>query len=283
MSNKAMAWAVDCKVKGSHKLVLMLLAEAHNGHTGACFPSQEWITEKSGLGASTVSNCLQDLETWGLLSRHTKALGRGKGSRRDFELHLEVLDPQILEVLIPGVRPPDSDPLDLQILTPPYKDKPEVNRKEPEPARDRFDEAYALYCSTERKVQQNKKTAKAQWKKAAAKAGGEDRLIQAIQIEVDRRSEPKAFIPNLPDMFRWLRDERWQGVLPAEASLLDTSQPSMSGPEFGSLEYHFAYWAKHKTWRGRADSFLLEPNDPDAKYPSALYAKYGVAMPEGAR
>ncbi|OYW74618.1 MAG: hypothetical protein B7Z26_11350, partial [Asticcacaulis sp. 32-58-5] len=82
MSNKAMAWAVDCKVKGSHKLVLMLLAEAHNGHTGACFPSQEWITEKSGLGASTVSNCLQDLETWGLLSRHTKALGRGKGSRR---------------------------------------------------------------------------------------------------------------------------------------------------------------------------------------------------------
>lgn len=139
MSNKAMSWAIDVRVKGSHKLVLMLLADAHNGHTGACFPSQEWIENKSGLGDSTVSACLKDLEDWGLLTRHTKALGRGKGSRRDFELHLEILDPQILEVYNLGVRPPDFTPLDPQILPPPYKEEPEIEPEITGTARDVFD------------------------------------------------------------------------------------------------------------------------------------------------
>ncbi len=129
MSNKAMSWAIDCQVKGSHKLVLMLLADAHNGHTGLCFPSQAWIIEKSGLAESTVSMALKDLEDWKLIERKTKALGRGKGSQRHFELNLQILDPQILDLQISEFRHPDSGVLDTQISGGQYKDEPE---EEPE-------------------------------------------------------------------------------------------------------------------------------------------------------
>ena len=84
-----MNWAVDAEVKGSHKLVLMLLAEAHNGHTGQCFPSHAWIQKHGGLSESTVAACMKDLEDWGFLERNTQRLGRGKGSRTDYVLNFQ--------------------------------------------------------------------------------------------------------------------------------------------------------------------------------------------------
>ena len=129
MSNKAMNWATECGVKRAHKLIIMLLADAHNGHSGECFPSQATLMEKSGYGESTVQSCLKDLEEWGLITRETKRLGRGKGSRTNYVLHTHILDPQILEVQNTGNRPPESEDLDPQRSGGEYKDEPE---REPE-------------------------------------------------------------------------------------------------------------------------------------------------------
>lgn len=87
----------------------------------------------------------------------------------------------------------------------------------------------------------------------------------------------------LPAIHRWIRDGRYESFLPKSTSLLDTAQPSTSGPDYGSLEYHFAFYASHKAWLGRSDGYLHEPYEIGANYPAALYAKYDLPMPEGAR
>jgi hypothetical protein len=74
-----------------------------------------------------------------------------------------------------------------------------------------FEDAWNLYCSCKLKVRQVKKLAKAQWPKAVKKADA-DTILKAIRREVEDRKDPKGFISNLPDMHRWLRDERWQDV-----------------------------------------------------------------------
>ncbi len=74
-----------------------------------------------------------------------------------------------------------------------------------------FEDAWNLYRSCKLKSRQTKKLAKAQWPKAIKKADPET-ILKAIRQEVEDRKNPKDFIPNLPDMHRWLRDERWQDV-----------------------------------------------------------------------
>ena len=75
----------------------------------------------------------------------------------------------------------------------------------------RFEDAWNLYRSCKLKARQTKKLAKAQWPKAIKKADPEI-IMSAIKREVSDRDNPKEFVPNLPDMHRWLRDERWQDV-----------------------------------------------------------------------
>jgi hypothetical protein len=129
VSNRAMTWAIDAKVEKSHKLVLMLLADAHNGHTDQCFPSHEWIMEHGGLGESTVAACLKDLEKWGFIERDTQRLGRGKGSRTNFVLNFHILvekkEHQNLELYNSGLRTLESEDLEHQNLSVHYKEEPE--------------------------------------------------------------------------------------------------------------------------------------------------------------
>ena len=136
MSVKAMSWAIDViGLKAGPKLVLMLLADAHNGQTGECFPHQGRIAEQAGMGVSTVQAHLLSLEKLGLLSRNTQKLGRGKGSRTHYTLDLSILDVQKsgvqtdLDTQISGNRPLKNTPLDTQISEVSYKDEPEKNRK----------------------------------------------------------------------------------------------------------------------------------------------------------
>ena len=136
MSVKAMSWAIDVVgLKAGQKLVLMLLADAHNGQTGECFPHQGRIAEQAGMGVSTVQAHLLSLEKLGMLSRNTQKLGRGKGSRTQYTLDLSILDAQNSEVysdLDPSIsdnRPLKNTLLDPQISGVSYKDEPEKNRK----------------------------------------------------------------------------------------------------------------------------------------------------------
>ena len=75
----------------------------------------------------------------------------------------------------------------------------------------KFEQAYKLYNSTDNKVNQVKATAKTAWQKAVKKTDPEI-ILSAIQAEVDARSNSEQWIPALPQMQRWLKEERWESI-----------------------------------------------------------------------
>ena len=69
MSFEVMAWAVDQETANSgQKLVLLLLANHTNGHTGQCNPSQSLLAKECCMGLSTLRRHLLDLEEAGLIT-----------------------------------------------------------------------------------------------------------------------------------------------------------------------------------------------------------------------
>lgn len=63
-----MAWAVKQKTANSgQQLVLLLLANHTNGHTGQCNPSHKLLAEECRMGISTLKNHIKGLEESGLL------------------------------------------------------------------------------------------------------------------------------------------------------------------------------------------------------------------------
>lgn len=89
MSHQATYWAMQVEAPTpAAKLVLILLADAHNGHTGDCFPSIARIVKASGYSESSVKYAIRDLEQAGLLSRAsvTDESGRTKGVKYSLNL-----------------------------------------------------------------------------------------------------------------------------------------------------------------------------------------------------
>lgn len=69
MAFEVMAWAVKQDVPNSGaKLVLLLLANHTNGHTGQCNPSQGLLAKECCMGLSTLRRHLADLEEAGFIS-----------------------------------------------------------------------------------------------------------------------------------------------------------------------------------------------------------------------
>jgi hypothetical protein len=68
MSFEVMAWAVKQKTANSgQQLVLLLLANHTNGHTGRCNPSHRLLAEECRMGLSTLKNHVKGLEESGFL------------------------------------------------------------------------------------------------------------------------------------------------------------------------------------------------------------------------
>lgn len=68
MSFQAMTWAVAQKTGGAgEKLVLMMLANHCNGHTGQCNPSHRLLADECEMGLSTLKGHIAKLEARGLL------------------------------------------------------------------------------------------------------------------------------------------------------------------------------------------------------------------------
>lgn len=277
MSNKAMSWAIDATVTKSHKLVLMLIADAHNGHTGACFPSQTFLEEKSGLADSTILEVLKDLEDWGFLTRHTQSLGRGKGSRRDFELHFEVLTPGNLDLLKSGLGPPEKTPLDPRPTRPPYKDKPEVNRKEPEGALGDIVQKIWDITPKASKDRSSKKLLKGSLEKIIKKADGEI-LFRAFRNYLALPSVSKDDFEFVPAVHRWFSQGRWEQYARAVAAC-DAVQPDM----LTASEVHEGLkrerWESGIAWYIESgggwdlDAWSPPPHKPGCKAPADLLAK----------
>lgn len=148
MSNRAMAWAIDVKgIGGSDRLILMLLAECHNGKTGQCNPGLEWLQERTGLKERALQTRMKSLEEANLLEREYAFLGRGRGSQVS-QYHLKIgimgavkgakIDPHenaVLKIIDPQTDAPASKcarknvQLDPHVDAVPYKEEPEKNRK----------------------------------------------------------------------------------------------------------------------------------------------------------
>ena len=63
-----MAWAVKQRtVNSGQKLVLLLLANHTNGHTGQCNPSHKLLADECSMGISTLKSHLQSLAAIGLI------------------------------------------------------------------------------------------------------------------------------------------------------------------------------------------------------------------------
>lgn len=69
MSARATFWAWDIQVPSSEKLVLLCLADCHNGDTGQCNPSVNYISRQTSLERKTVLKALSLLNDKSLLSR----------------------------------------------------------------------------------------------------------------------------------------------------------------------------------------------------------------------
>jgi predicted transcriptional regulator len=100
MSNRATSWAIEIPdLPPTTKLVLLLLADCHNGGTGQCNPSPEWLSERAGMKERAIQMHLRKLEELGLLERQYEYHGRGKGcSVSQYNLKLGIISkPQALQ------------------------------------------------------------------------------------------------------------------------------------------------------------------------------------------
>ncbi len=89
MSNKAMGWAWEFKLQCLTKMVLLYIADSHNGTTGRCFPSIKTIAENCGASVSAVKKHVSILENSSIISR-TRRTHQGRNTSSEFTLNFDL-------------------------------------------------------------------------------------------------------------------------------------------------------------------------------------------------
>ena len=96
MSTAAITWTfriieqID-ELTASQKLVLVVLADHHNGRSGQCTPSMARIGARSGLTERAARLAVRDLENLGLVVTHKRSDKSGQTSNQ-YDLFGPVLD-----------------------------------------------------------------------------------------------------------------------------------------------------------------------------------------------
>ncbi|WP_081078551.1 helix-turn-helix domain-containing protein [Burkholderia territorii] len=67
MSFQAMTWAVEQELPALQKLVLLMLANCCNAHTGRCDPSHDRLAKECGMSRDSVRRAIAELEKCGLI------------------------------------------------------------------------------------------------------------------------------------------------------------------------------------------------------------------------
>lgn len=89
MSMDAMKWAWDQKLPPARKVVLLYLADSHNGSTRRCFPAVRRICGHSGLSDGYVREQLTFLEQAGLITRIPRKRPDGSRTSNEYILHID--------------------------------------------------------------------------------------------------------------------------------------------------------------------------------------------------
>lgn len=93
MSIEATKWALKCRgLSIQEKAILFVLADAHNGKTGKCFPAQSVIADGAGCTRRIAGKHLATIEAKGFFTRTLTS--HGKGRLTFYELHLETTEPK---------------------------------------------------------------------------------------------------------------------------------------------------------------------------------------------
>ena len=82
MSFQAIAWAVRQKLPCTQKIVLVMLADRHNGDTGRCDPSHDRLAGDCGLTRRSVMDQLAKLDSAGFIRTHHRVIGKLKASNQ---------------------------------------------------------------------------------------------------------------------------------------------------------------------------------------------------------
>ena len=82
MSFQALAWAVRQKLPCTQKIVLVMLADRHNGDTGRCDPSHDRLAGDCGLTRRSVMDQLAKLDKAGFIRTHHRVVDKLKTSNQ---------------------------------------------------------------------------------------------------------------------------------------------------------------------------------------------------------
>lgn len=97
MSFQAMTWAIGQKTTNAgQKLVLLMLANHCNSHTGQCNPSHKLLAEECSMGLSTLKGHIAALEEAGYLRIIHKAI-EGVSLPNQYHLNLEGVGQNLAE------------------------------------------------------------------------------------------------------------------------------------------------------------------------------------------
>jgi DNA-binding transcriptional ArsR family regulator len=219
VSVEALRWAFIQPVKSTPRFVLVVLAD-HADQAHSCYPSVSRISERTGLGASTVRKALHSLQEAGLIQIQERV--RGNGSQTSSRYVLAAPNPDIdpLSDLEGGVSDRDGGGLGSRGPESPK------NPQGKDPHAEAFGAWWEIYP---RRI--SKQAAIKAWK-----ARTKDKTLPPIEdlLEITTRyaatvaGKEQEFIPHPAT---WLNQHRWEDV--------PTSAPSAQdgGPSQAYLEW----------------------------------------------
>ena len=89
MSIPAISWAYSQRLSAIPKMILIVLADHHNGETGQCNPSVKRICEMAGVVQRTVENHIETLEHAGLVIVEKRYRDDGSRTSNQYRLSLD--------------------------------------------------------------------------------------------------------------------------------------------------------------------------------------------------
>lgn len=282
MSIQAVAAAIELRgIPTTPKLILMLLANAHNKHSEKCFPDQQRLADEASVDVKTVARHLKWLEDEGYIHRQTTHLGRGKGSETHFEL-------RFLQRTFCPVQ--EDRPLTGEIKTPqireidPSQTRGENKKPESQPESQTGNMSVgaavkSIWEATPKssRTRSSQKLLKTQIEKLMKQVSGERLLAGWEKYLADPKTQRDDF-EFVPGVHRWFRDRKHEEWMPPEQDLLSGANDDAPGsaPWAEDLEFSFRMLNQLGEWIGWRYDFPLDPRDPAADYPAALYEKYSI-------
>lgn len=240
MSLRATTWAWSQRtLTPTQKIILLALADCYNDSTGQCYPKQERVAYQCEVSTKTVQRAIERFKELELLESKTYRLGQGKGSKTYYLLDFSrVLGSDLEETNCPAqtleptsgdVRGDKSGGLD---TTPESSQEQEANRKEQENIKESFERIFKLYRESPLLAGQTKKRGLEQFRKAIQGGADVAQIERAVSHEVQKRKDAdrrKVFCANLPDFWRWVRDEKWLDTLDELGGPEPTEQDIQAG------------------------------------------------------